>query len=718
MKQLVQNLSDGAFSIVDSPTPARPPGFVLVSNHASLISSGTERSTVQAAQASLLGKARQRPDKVQQVLDNIRKEGVLATLQRVREKLDQPATHGYSSAGVVLAADRDERRFRVGDLVACGGVNYAVHAEIVSVPRNLVVRVPDGVPPADASFATVGSIALQGVRRAGVQCGDRVLVIGLGLLGQLTWQLVAHAGAIPIGMDVAAGAVELARQTGLRHACLRGEDDVEAVCAQLTEGHGVDAVIVTAAAKSRDPLLLAGAVSRERGRIVVVGAVPIDIPREPFYRKELDIVVSRSYGPGRYDPSYEEGGQDYPYGHVRWTEGRNMSAFLEAVACGGVRVAPLITHRFPIERAADAYDIVSGRRREPHVGLVLEYSGRPDLRALVPVSTVTTPAVQGRPGIAFIGAGSFARGSLLPHVRDRHDVNRVAVVTARGFTAIDAARKFGFAAAGTDAGTIIDDPRVHALFIATRHDQHAALTARALRAGKHVFVEKPLAVDEGQLGEVLAARQESAAIVQVGFNRRFSPLAVALRDTLGAASAPVQATYRVNAGPLPADHWLLDPRLGGGRVIGEGCHFVDLLSFLCGEDPVAVHASRFGAEAEGATTITLEFANGSVGVIVYQANASARVAKERLEAFAGGRGGVLDDWRSVELFEGRDRRVIKARGQAKGYAEEIAAFLSSLRGGAPAIPFGNLVATTAATFAALRSIVEGRVVTIAEVTPA
>ena len=711
MKQLLQNLRNGELSLLEVPVPARPAGMILVATRASLISAGTERATVQAAQASLLGKARQRPDQVRKIFDNVKKEGLAATFAKVRDKLDQPKALGYSSAGVVLEADAGER-VRAGDRVACGGAEYATHAEVVVVPRNLVAPIPGNLSFEEAAFATVGAIALQGVRRAEVGFGSRVLVIGLGLLGQITWQLLEDAGCEVIGADISAEMVDLAAQLGLARALVRGRDDVEGACAAATDGHGVDAVIITAAAKSRDPIELAGAVARERGRVVVVGAVPMEVPREPFYRKELDVVISRSYGPGRYDPEYEEGGVDYPYAHARWTEGRNLAAVLEAIARGRVRVQPLITHRFPLEQAERAYAIVSGADRQPHVGIVLTYSETPALAPQVALRTLPAQPAAGRVGIAFVGAGSFARSHLLPHLKGRADAELVTVATARGYTAADVARKFGFAEAASDAQRALADERVQAVFIATRHDEHARLVQAALAAGKHVFVEKPLAVTSAELGALLPAASRCGRVLQVGFNRRFSPLAVALRQALAGAAAPVQVTYRVNAGPLPADHWLLDPRAGGGRMIGEGCHFLDLIQFLTGESPARVTAATFGDDATGASTVLLEMSGGSVGVLVYQANASPRVPKERVEAFAGGRGGVLHDWRSVDLLEGRRARTLKASGQAKGFAEEIGAFFASLRTGTPAIPLESLAYTTAATFAVRQSIAERRAVEV------
>lgn len=710
MKQLLQNLRDGSFSLSESPTPARPPGFVLVANRASLISSGTERSTVKAAQASLLGKARQRPDKVRQVLDNLRKEGLWATVRKVQEKLDQPKALGYSSAGVVLEADGGEA-LRVGDRVACAGQDYASHAEVVVVPRNLVIPLPEALSFDEGCFVALGAIALQGIRRAEVGLGDRVLVIGLGLLGQLICQLLADAGCVAIGTDVSSSAVARARELGLVYGVPR-EADVLGLCASLTDGHGVDAVVIAASAQSRDPLELAGMAARERGRVVVVGIVPMDVPRETFYRKELDLLMSRSYGPGRYDPEFEEGGVDYPYAFVRWTEGRNMAAFLEAVARGGVRVGPLITHRFPIERAQEAYDIVSGKNPEPHLGIVLQYAETRAKQPRVVLRQVVPRATPGRLRIGFIGAGSFARGYLLPHLSHDPKLELISVATARGHTARDAAQKFGFAEAATDPEAVLADERVDVVFIATRHDQHAPLVRRALERGKHVFVEKPLAVSPEHLAELARALENAQSVLQVGFNRRFSPLATALKQSLTASQAPTQISYRVNAGPLPADHWLVDPRQGGGRMVGEGCHFIDLMQFLTDEEPIRVAALGFGGDAEGCTCVLVELSRGSTATLVYQANASPLISKERVEVARAGRTGIIDDWRRLELYEGRRKRRIRARGQAKGHAEELAAFLAAVASGRPAISIRSQLLTTAATFAVLRSIAERRSVDV------
>jgi polar amino acid transport system substrate-binding protein len=704
MKQVVQNLGSGELSVVDAPAPVRSEGYVLVGTRASLISAGTERSTVQAAQATLLGKARQRPDQVRQVLDNVRREGLKSTISKVQSKLEEPKALGYSSAGVVLEGDPGAPHLQPGTRVACGGGGYATHASIVAIPRNLVVPLPDSVPYDEGAFATVGAIAMQGLRRAHVEIGETVLVVGLGLLGQIMWQLLAGAGCRPIGTDVDTAAVERAQAMGLETALVTGRADVAAVVAEMTGGRGIDAVLVTAATKSREPLELAGAVSRERGRVVIVGAVPIEVPRDPYYMKELDLLVSRSYGPGRYDRSYEEGGQDYPFGHVRWTEGRNMEAVVDAIAGGALDVKPLITHRFPIDQAPAAYEIVSGKNPEPHVGIVLTYDEPNAVTRRVVLRERPAAISEGTVGVAMVGAGSFATSYLLPPLTNQKFVSLVGVATSRGYTAVHAARKFGFIEASSDAEALVQDPRVHAVIIATRHDKHAPLVAATLRAGRHVFVEKPLATTPEQLREVVEAAGKTDRIVQVGFNRRFSPLAVRLREILARTREPTTVVYRVNAGPLPNDHWLLDPEEGGGRIIGEGCHFIDLVQFLTGAEPRRVAAHRLGDDRTGATMVLLELSDGSAASLIYQANASSLLPKERIEAYSGGSGGVIDDWKGLEVHEGRKRRRAGGRGQQKGYAEEIGAFFGALKTGTAAIAFDSQVLTTLTTFAIVESL--------------
>ncbi|HEX5136473.1 MAG TPA: bi-domain-containing oxidoreductase [Planctomycetota bacterium] len=663
MQQVQQNYRSGELGLVDVPVPALRPGGILVATACSLISAGTERTTVETARRNLLGKAASRPDLVRRVVAVARREGLLETWRMVRNRLDTPLPLGYSSAGYVAAVAEGALGLRPGDRVACAGSGYASHAEIAFVPRNLAARVPDGVALEDAAYATVGAIALQGVRRAGVGLGDRVAVIGLGLIGQLTVQVLKAAGCRVLAIDLAQDLVDLARRSGADLALARGDDPERAALA-FGDGHGVDAAIVTASTRESDPVDLAGALCRERGRVVIVGNVRLDVPRELYYRKELDLVLSRSYGPGRYDPSYEEGGIDYPLPYVRWTEQRNLEAFLGLLAEGRVDPKLLTTHAYDIGDAEQAYDVVTGGRS---VGILLHYRDAQRIATTI----AQPPPLEARgeaPGISLVGAGSFAQGFLLPNLGGSGGLRYV--VATDGLRARAAQRKFGFEAAATDAAAAIDDPGTHAVVIATRHDSHADLVCRALAAQKHVFVEKPLATTREGLEAVRAAAAEAPGRLMVGFNRRFAPAAAAARQALAGRTAPLLVHYRINAGPLPRGHWLLDPAQGG-RLVGEACHFVDFVLFLTGERIRRVFAA-------GDVAIALELSGGSSATIHYTDGGDRGTAKEWIEAIGGGKVVRIDDFRRVTL---NGRTIAKAKG--RGHREEMEAFVAALRAGAP-----------------------------------
>lgn len=709
MKQVIQNFKTGELSVAEVPPPALARGFVLVRNHFSLISAGTERSTVSTAQASLLGKARQRPDLVRQVLDSFRKDGFAETLKRVRTKLETLKELGYSSAGTVLASMDIQGRFKPGERVACGGGGYASHAGIVTVPQNLVVKVPESVGLNAAAFTTLGAIAMQGVRQANPRLGEFVCVIGLGLLGQITAQILRANGCQVFGVDTAEPMAALAARASCHAARTRSDAGLESAFAAFTGGHGFDAVIITAATQSTDPVELATAILRQKGVLVIVGAVPMSIPREPhFYKKELELKISCSYGPGRYDPTYEEGGQDYPYGYVRWTENRNMAAFVRLLENRSVDVQPLVTHVFEIEQAEKAYDIVTGKTSERHLGILLKYPEAPEAPP-VEAAPQAAPGSPATAGIAFIGAGSFAQKFLIPFAR--HGGDLVSVVTSRGVTAKSVGEKFRFRSQSTDARDVLADPAVNTVFIATRHDTHAAFAAAALDAGKDVFVEKPLAIREDEFEEVLeVARRRSDCRLMVGYNRRFSPLARQAREVFQRVSGPLLINYRVNAGFLPKEHWTQTEQ-GGGRILGEVCHFVDLMQFLTGSEPVGVYALSVAADNDQMpdqdnVAISLRFQNGSVGQIGYLACGDKLLNKERIEIFGGGQSFIIDDFRLGEHYAGGARRTLRLPG--KGHREEVEAFLHAIRDGrASPIPLHSLALTSAATFAILDSLRTG-----------
>lgn len=712
MKQIVQDPKSGEVRVAELPAPALRPGTLLVRNLFSVVSPGTERATVATGRDSYLKTARARPDLVRRVLDTVKREGILAAYRKVQAKLSEPRALGYSSAGIVVAVGEGAGdHFRVGDAVACCGAGVASHAETVCVPVNLAARVPDGVPLESAAFATLGAISLHGVRQGEPRLGERWAVIGCGILGLLAVQLLRAHGAKVAAFDLAADLVEQARALGAAIGVAGGADDQVQTALAWSEGLGVDGVLVTAASPDDAPMVAAAGMCRERGRVVAVGLVPFGLPREIAYAKELELRISRSYGPGRYDAGYEEKGLDYPPAFVRWTEARNLEAFLSCLADGRVDVASLITHRYALDEAPAAYDaLLDGGGRRP-LGMTIRYADAAPAPSAVQVPPATPPSapagpVSGEVGFGFVGAGGFARGVLLPLLTGRPGVRLRRVVTGHGLTASDAAAKFGFLEAGTDVDAVLRDPEVHLVCIATRHDAHADLVVRSLASGKHVFVEKPLAITEAQLEQVSRAAAAHPAVLLVGFNRRFAPMARAAREAV-AARGPFLATMRVNAGALPPGHWTLDPEVGGGRIVGEGCHFVDLLSFLAGDSPIVAVEARSAGRPRGLAedvAVQIEFGDGSVGQILYTAKGASSLPKERLELHAGGMSLVLDDWREMTVHRGGSRRREGKPG--KGHREEIEALLAAVRSGGPSpIPFATLAGVTRATLEVHRRLV-------------
>jgi predicted dehydrogenase/threonine dehydrogenase-like Zn-dependent dehydrogenase len=682
VKQLVQDFKSGEIKVVDVPAPQVAPGFLLVRTAFSLLSAGTERATVELAQSTMLGKARARPDLVKQVIDTAKREGIPATFRKVQSRLDQWKQLGYSSAGTVLEVGEGVTGFAPGDRVACAGQDYASHAEVVCVPQNVCAKIPEAVPLEHAAFTTVGAIAMQGVRQADARLGENVAVIGLGLVGQLTVRLLKAAGCRVFGHDVKPEAVSLA--------------GVESPMPD-----SMDAVIIAASTDSNEPLALAGQLCRDRGRVVMVGVTGMEVPREIFYRKELELRLSRSAGPGRYDPLYEEKGVDYPVGYVRWTEQRNMEAFLQLLADNRIDVGPLISHTFGIDEAPRAYELITGKQRS--VGVLLQYPN-PSVGA----TSRSRPVAAKLPllhkvVLGVIGAGHYAQGVLLPQFKANPDVTLHTVCTATGVNAKKAQEKFGFAGCTTDWQEIIANKSINSVVIATRHDLHGKITAAALRAGKTVFCEKPLCIREDELDEIFKAGNTR---LMVGFNRRFASFAAKARELAG----PLVMRYRVSVAPLPKQHWINDPEIGGGRVLGEVCHFVDFLAHVAnvgapfraraaGESRaearsynriVSVFAQGFGGDN---VQVSLRFADGSVGAIDYFSVADAAVAKEHFEAFGAGQHMIVDDFRD------------------KGQAEEVRQFVAAVKSGTQMpITFDEIIASTRATFAVLKSMRTGQAV--------
>lgn len=718
MKAILQNVKTGAITIEQIPEPITRSGTVLVRNVCSLVSAGTEKSVLEFSKSNYLQKARQRPDLFRKVLQRAKNEGLWQTYQIVSNLIDQPIALGYSSAGVAIGVGADVNDITVGQRVACAGLFVATHSEVVSVPRNLLTPIPDEVPFDQASFVTLGAIAIQGVRLANLELGEQVVVYGLGLVGMVAAQLCVAAGCRVIGIDIDPVKIEKARAFGID--AIAAGPDTESTVLQMTGGFGADKVLMCAATKSNAPIEAVPGMTRQKGVLVVVGDVLMNLPRRAYYDKEIDIRISRSYGPGRYDPSYEGAGIDYPFAYVRWTQNRNMSSFLDLIGRGRIDIGSLITHRFDIDKAHGAYDIIEGTVREPHLGIVIRYAE--DTVAAVPppapavARAAATPRASGEVRLGLIGAGNFAKAFLLPALRAQAGVRLQAVCTASGVSAAAVAKKYDNARATSDAESLIQDPDVSLVVIATRHDSHADYVVRALKAGKAVYVEKPPAMTLEELDRIKAAYDEQTALgrspfLMVGYNRRFSPLAVTVRNLFGKRPDPLAMVYRVNAGAVAASEWVQDVRVGGGRLIGECGHFVDLLTYLNGSAPVSVSGSAIGTAEDrkaDVLTITIEFANGSLGTVHYFSNGHPGLPKEHIEIFGGGVAAQLLNFRTLKVSGARAGGKTRYFNQAKGFAEEARAVVDALRAGGPApIDFDSLYNTSRVTFEAERAMASG-----------
>jgi len=710
MKQVLQNLGSGETILEEVPCPRVTPGHLLIRTTRSLVSAGTERMLVDFGKANLLDKARQQPDKVRMVMDKVKTDGLIPTLEAVKSKLDQPLPMGYCNVGTVLEVGSGVSGFAVGDRVASNGK----HAEVVCVPSNLCARIPDGVSDETAAFTVIGAVALQGIRLVQPTLGEAVVVTGLGLIGLVTVQLLRANGCRVLGIDMDPHKLALARQFGAEVVDIgKGEDPVQAAKAFSRE-RGVDAVLITASTKSSEPVHQAAQMSRKRGRIVLVGVTGLELARADFYEKELSFQVSCSYGPGRYDPRYEERGQDYPLGFVRWTEQRNFEAILDMLAAGSVDPAPLISHHFPLAKAQDAYKVVGGA--EASLGIVLEYPDaaeqaeheiRNQVFAISAGGSGPAP-VAGQPVIGFIGSGNYATQVLIPAFSQTSAVLR-SVASAAGVSAVHAANKFGIAETTTDSDAIIANPAINAVVITTRHNSHARFVCQALAAGKNVFVEKPLALTREELRHIgdaysSAIDQGKAPVLMVGFNRRFAPQVEKIKELLEGVREPKSFVMTVNAGAIPADHWTQDKAVGGGRIIGEVCHFIDLLRFLADAPVTSTQAMMMG-HAPGVSirddkvTISLSFKNGSFGTVHYLANGHKGFPKERLEVFCAERILQLDNFRSLRGYGWPGFRKMNLWRQDKGNAACVAAFVDAIQNGKAApIPLGELEEVTRLTF--------------------
>jgi predicted dehydrogenase/threonine dehydrogenase-like Zn-dependent dehydrogenase len=720
MKQIAQNYKSGELSVLDVPAPVCRPGGVLVQSLFSLISTGTEMMKVTEAKMSMVGMARARPDQARKIIDSVAQQGAVTTYKKVMNRLDSYTPLGYSLCGVVVEAGRGAEEFRAGQLVAAAGNEYALHAEYNWIPVNLCVPVPRDVRPEHAAFATVGAIAMHGVRRAEVQLGETACVIGLGLVGQLVVRLLIASGVRVIGLDVIADRCRQAEEAGAI-LCAAPADEgmaaVEQALAELTAGRGADHVFLAAGGSSNGPVVTAAKLARDRARVIDIGKTRLDLPWNAYYDKELDVRFSRSYGPGRYDDRYELEGIDYPAGYVRWTERRNLGCFLDLIARKEIEVESLVSGIFPMEQASTVYADLAAGSLNP-VGVLLKYPERSadvarPARTSSRVLTADRAAPprgtrEGQLSIGFIGAGNYATSILLPYLAKITTAQLAHVGTTRSLSAVNAQRRFGFATASTSADAVLDDESLDAIFILTRHHTHADMVCRALETGKAVFVEKPLALTRDELQRITDVVMKTGNDrLMVGFNRRFAPLLVQMRSRFGQPGGKSAARYLVNAGRLDSDSWYLDEDLEGSRFVGEGGHFIDTLSWWAGSNPAEVYAVA-GPEV-GELQAIVRFENGSTGTISYLTGGNPRYQKETMEAAAGGRSARLDNFRQAAVWDGRKRSVAKSRGQDKGQRAELAQFVQACRTGAPMpIAFDSLVATTMSTIAVGESLTSGR----------
>lgn len=703
MKQLIQSFKTGELGLFDVPAPVCEKNGALVQTTVSLVSAGTEKMLVDFAKKSMLAKAKDRPDLVKQVIDKMKKEGVRNTLEKVFTKLDTPIPLGYSLAGRVVEVGSELSGINIGDRVACGGAGYANHAEINYVPKNLMVKIPDGVDDIDASFVTVGAIALQGVRQTSPLLGEKIAVMGLGLLGQLTVQLLKANGCKVIGSDIDTDKMALAKKLGCDEVCHAGE--LISKSNEFTNGYGVDAVIIAASTSSNQPITDAAEISRMRGRVVLVGMVGMDVPRNTYYKKELDIKLSMAYGPGRYDPEYEEKGIDYPYDLVRFTEQRNFEAFLGLIQEGKITPKELITHSYDFDDAMSAYDLLEGRIKEKYLGIVLNYKRDIKLEDEKIVQRSEKKISNDKVNVGLIGAGNFTKSVILPNIQKVGDFEFVGLCTATGVSAQGTGKKYDFKYITTNSEEIFKNSEINSVFITTRHNDHANKVLKAIESKKHCFVEKPLCIYEEEL-EAIKEAYTGETIVQVGFNRRFSPMVEKMKKFI---SGQISVNYRINAGIIPKNVWIQDRTIGGGRIIGEVCHFIDTCSYLIGSEVKSVFATTINKEDksipdEDNVNIVLNYANGSTATISYYAYGDNSMPKEYIEVFSSGVSMQMNDFRELTIFKGGKFSKEKSANQDKGFVNEFKAFKEAVKSGNEAISFDSIYNTTKTTFKILESI--------------
>jgi polar amino acid transport system substrate-binding protein len=708
MQQLTQQLKSGHMEILEVPFPALNKGYILVRNHYSVISAGTEGKTVTDARKGYIAKAKSRQKEVKQVIDMVKTNGLLSTYKLVMNKLEAPSSLGYSTAGEVIEIGEGVTDFKIGDWVACGG-NSASHADVIAVPVNLAVKVPKTCDLKQAAFSTIASIAIQGIRQAELTLGENCLIIGMGIIGQITYKILEASGVNPIAIDVSDGQVNQSKEAGILNVFNRNLAGIDEKILNFTRGHGVDAIIITAGTSSLDPVEFAGEMARKKGKVVIVGAVPTGFSRKNYYKKELDLRMSSSYGPGRSDMQYEDKGIDYPIGYVRWTENRNMQSYIDLLATNRLDIHSLISHTFSLEDSPKAYDMILDRQ-EPFAGVVIQYNIEKELKMKVELASSSNKGSEANVG--FIGAGSFAQGSLLPNMKEH--CNFIGVATGGGNTAKYVGDKYGFNYGTNKGDDIINDEKINTVFITTRHNLHAENVIKAVKNGKHVFVEKPLAMNLDELEKIKQTYLESVQVkrsghLMVGFNRRFSPSVKELMK-LFSKEQPKTIMIRVNSGIMPPDHWVNDPEIGGGRIIGEACHFIDLAMHLGGGliKSVTAYAMDDASNLNNSVVINLSMENGSVASINYFANGNKSVAKEYIEVFCGGTIAQIFDFKTLKVF-GKSKNTYKYKGQDKGHAAGVQGFLKSInKGDENPIPFEESYVSSLATLKVNESIMTGR----------
>ncbi|MFH0887167.1 MAG: bi-domain-containing oxidoreductase, partial [bacterium] len=715
MKQVIQNYKSGELQLVEVPDPLLRQGGVLLKTRNSLVSAGTEKLMISLAKKGYLGKAMARPDLVKQVISKIKVDGLTDAYKAVMSRLDTPTTLGYSSSGIVKEASADISGLRAGDRIACFGDGFATHSEMSFIPRNMMVKIPEGVSFEEAAFVGLGAIALNAIRVAELSFGESVAVIGLGLLGQISVQMLKAFGCRVIGIDISESKIKMAKEHGA-DVCILSDvrspmSDVKQAVLDFTKGYGADAVIIMAGSEDNKPIEMAAEISRDQGRIVACGMVSLDVPRQEFFKKELRVIVSRATGPGKFDPLYENRGIDYPLPYVRWTTQRNMECFLELIKEGRVKLGEMITHRFKIADSLGAYETIL-KGKEPYLGVLLEYEG--DAYEAKKIALMDTPraVIKGHNiGIGLIGAGLHATTSMLPELKKMKGIDLLGIADAQGFKGEHVGKKYGFKYCVSDYKELLQDDKIDAVLIATRHNLHAEMVIRSLQAGKHVFVEKPLAMNVDEVKDIAKAVMNSKQQLMVGFNRRFAPHSIIAKKFLDNASNMV-INCRVNAGAVPADSWVHDSAEGGGRVVGEVCHFVDLMQYLSGAMPVQVFAQSTVQKGDDNLIISLRFDNGSVGTILYASQGDRLVPRERIEVFSGNAVCIIDNFKS--LFCARNGKADNKRsfGLDRGYYNEFSTFFESIRSGKCSIDLSEYIYTTQVTFAIMESLKNGRPVNV------